>query len=220
VLLIENKLDQSAAEALRELPPAPPPRADGGKIRIGWFGVLRCPWSLEALTHLVQRHGEKFEVIIAGHVLDPADLPERVAKTPGLSYVGEYRSPADLPSLYGSVDMVWTVYPGPEVTNPAWRWALLVSRSNRFYESCYFRRPIITMADSGDGEEVARLGVGLCLASQNLDSIASALSRVDTPQLQSWFDALSHLPVSVHTATTESSELARVLRDAVASSRS
>lgn len=219
VLLIENKLDQAAVQALRALPPVPAPRADGGKIRIGWFGVLRCPWSLDALRHLVQRHGEKFEVVIAGHVLDPVDLPTVVANTPGLSYLGEYRSPADLPSLYGSVDMVWTVYPGPEVTNPAWRWALLVSRSNRFYESCFFGRPIITMADSGDGEEVARREIGLCLDSQDLDSIACALSRIDTVQLQSWFDALNRLPISVHSATSESTDLARAVRDAVASAR-
>ncbi|MBM4052684.1 MAG: glycosyltransferase family 4 protein [Planctomycetes bacterium] len=215
VLLIENKLDHAASRALRELPPAPPPRAGGAKIRIGWFGVLRCPWSLDVLRHLVQRHGERFEVIIAGHVLDPANLAEVAANTPGMSYVGEYRSPDDLPSLYGSVDMVWTVYPGPEVTDPAWRWALLVSRSNRFYESCFFGRPIITMADSGDGEEVARREIGLCLDSQDLDSIASTLSRIDTAQLQSWFEALRRLPESAHSATFESLELARTIRQAV-----
>lgn len=216
VLLIENKLDHAASRALRELPPAPPPRAGGAKIRIGWFGVLRCPWSLDVLRHLVQRHGERFEVIIAGHVLDPANLAEVAANTPGMSYVGEYRSPDDLPSLYGSVDMVWTVYPGPEVTDPAWRWALLVSRSNRFYESCFFGRPIITMADSGDGEEVAKLGVGVCLASQAIDSIAAELSSVSADRLQTWIDALARLPSSVHSATDEPVKLAQAIREAVA----
>lgn len=217
-LLIENKLDHAASDALHRLPAASPPRADGVKIRIGWFGVLRCPWSLEALRTLVLRHGERFEVVIAGHVLEPANLVEVVANTPGMSYVGEYRSPGDLPSLYGSVDMVWTVYPGPEVTNPTWRWALLVSRSNRFYESCFFGRPIITMADSGDGEEVARLGIGLCLTSQNLDSVATVLSMISAERLRSWFDALKNLPVSVHSATNESAGLAKAIRRAAAGS--
>jgi succinoglycan biosynthesis protein ExoL len=219
VLLIENKLDQAASAVLHRLPAAPPPRADGEKIRIGWFGVLRCAWSLEALRHLVLRHGERFEVIIAGHVLEPMNLAEVVANTPGMSYIGEYRSPDDLPALYGAVDMVWTVYPGPEVTNPAWRWALLVSRSNRFYESCFFGRPIITMADSGDGEEVARLGIGLCLTSQDLDSVAATLSMISTDRLRSWFDALKGLPLSVHSATDESARLANSIRRAVESCR-
>jgi succinoglycan biosynthesis protein ExoL len=143
------------------------------------------------------------------------NLAEVVANTPGMSYIGEYRSPDDLPALYGAVDMVWTVYPGPEVTNPAWRWALLVSRSNRFYESCFFGRPIITMADSGDGEEVARLGIGLCLTSQNLDSVAATLSMISTDRLRSWFDALKGLPLSVHSATDESARLANSIRRAV-----
>lgn len=210
VMILENKLDSVATPNLSN-------SSDLSSvlcrpIRIGWFGVLRCPWSWEILSRLAREFPDRFEVLIAGHPLDPADLPVRVAEVPGVRFIGEYRSPGDLPALYGQVDLVWAVYPGPDVTERHWRWALLASRSNRYYESCQLRRPIITLAESGDGEEVVRLDHGLALRSQRFEDIAAALLAVSPDDLLRWRSVLEGLPLSVHSYTDEAEILAATIR--------
>lgn len=211
-LILENKLD--SCSGVDRFGPVPAAFARGRRIRIGWFGVLRCPWSWETLARLATEHPDRFEVVIAGHALDPKDLPRRAAAVPNVRYIGEYRSPQDLPGLYGQVDIVWTVYPGPEVTDPEWRWALLASRSNRYYESCQHRRPIITLADSGDGAEVIRLGHGFALRSQQYEDVAAALLGIGAADFARWSAVLDNLPVSTHSYTDEPRVLADRIRQA------
>lgn len=204
VIYAENKLDFDACEALARIVPAPAPTPLAGRrIRIGWFGVLRCEWSWSVLSRIAREHGDRFEVVIAGLPLEPADLADRARDVPNLRFLGPYRSPQDLPGLYGAVDLVWACYPGPEVTDPAWRWALAVSRSNRFYEACHFRRPLVTVAESGDGQEVDRLGIGLNLLDQRAEAVVDRLRSVRDADIAGWAARMAELPRSAHVATDE-----------------
>jgi succinoglycan biosynthesis protein ExoL len=209
-MILENKLDSTIGPEHRDI--CPPAGHSGSPIRIGWFGVLRCPWSWETLARLAATHPDRFEIVIAGHPLDPRDLPSRAAAAPNVRYLGEYRSPGDLHSLYGQVDLVWTVYPGPEVTDPDWRWALLASRSNRYYESCRHKRPTVTLAESGDGAEVLRLGIGLALRSQCFSEIEAELLRVGPDDFRRWGAVLDALPPSAHSYADEAPALADLVR--------
>ena len=202
-LLMENKLDELPLQrALQEAGASESPRRPG-VLRIGYFGVIRCPWSCEVLRQVARRGGGRIEVVIAGFCMDPADLAEQVAAEPHVTYRGTYSSPRDLPALYGSVDMVWACYPGPEQQDADWRWALRICRSNRFYESCFFRRPLITMAESADGEEVERLGIGLGLSDQSPEGVCRAIEGITEERLQEWRQRMERLPRSVGVYTDE-----------------
>ena len=54
-----------------------------------------------------------------------------------MTFAGEYRSPQDLPAIYGGVDMVWSCYPEIREEDYNFKWG----RPNRFYEGCYFKKP-------------------------------------------------------------------------------
>jgi len=210
-LLLENKLDATSPPpispvrcAARELRPA-------GTIRIGYFGVLRCRWSWEVLREIARRSGGRFEIVVAGHCMEPVDLPQQASREPHVSYRGTYRSPQDLPALYGGIDMVWACYPGPEQEDPQWRWAQGIRRLNRFYESCHFKTPLITLAESADGAEVARLGVGIALTDPSIDAIWSVMSTIDQGRLSKWRAQMSRLPASAGVYTDEP----RLLREAL-----
>ncbi len=209
-MILENKLDSSMGVESREI--RPPTGLSGSPIRIGWFGVLRCPWSWETLSRLAAAHPDRFEILIAGHALDPRDLPSKAAAATNVRYLGEYRSPDDLHSIYGQVDLVWTVYPGPEVTDPSWRWALLASRSNRYYESCRYKRPTVTLAESGDGAEVLRLGHGLTLSSQSFAAIEEAMLQISPDDFRRWGAVLDRLPLSTHSYSDEACMLADLVQ--------
>jgi succinoglycan biosynthesis protein ExoL len=195
-LLVENKLHHDSPL------PLPPVRSSSSvsesqeRIRIGYFGVLRCRWSWETLREIVRRSGGRFEVVMAGYCTEPGDLPEQVAQQPHMKYLGTYRSPQDLPALYGGVDLVWACYPGPEHRDPEWRWALAICRSTRFYEGCHYKTPLISLAESADGAEVARLGIGIALADNSIDAIWKAFSAIDRSSVARWRERMSQLPAS------------------------
>lgn len=208
-LLLENKLDESPLREALSASASPAVRAPGAgsPLRIGYFGVIRCPWSWQVLRDAVQRSRGRIELVVAGLCMDPRDLPEEAAQLPGISYRGTYRSPQDLPALYGSVDMVWACYPGPEVRDQDWRWALRICRSNRFYESCFFRKPLIVMAESADGAEVERLGIGLTLDDQSDEGVWRSLSGITDRLLENWQNRMAELPKSVGVYTDEMDRL-------------
>lgn len=211
VLLLENKLDEAPlAEVLAgKVPTAAEPFDRATRpLRIGYFGVLRCGWSRRVLEHLARALPQGVEVITAGYFIAPDAPPVVESLPPNVRFRGGYQSPQDLPSLYQSVDVIWACYPGPEVTDPDWRWALKICRSNRFYESCFFRRPIISMRGSGDGNEIDRLGIGLTITDQSDEGVLRAIAGISPEDLAKWNENLSALPKSVGVYTNESQLLA------------
>ncbi|MCE2874128.1 MAG: hypothetical protein LW625_00600 [Planctomycetaceae bacterium] len=215
VLLMENKLDEAPLRAaLKGSVPSPVAPLDQSRrpLRIGYFGVLRCPWSWQVLKHVAQAMPDTVHVSLAGYCMDPPDLAEQARGVANVEYLGTYRSPEDLPRLYGSVDIVWACYPGPEVTDPAWRWALSVCRSNRFYESCFFQRPLVSMAESGDGAEVRRMDVGLLLTDQSEEGVLRAIQGIRPEDLARWAANLQQLPLGVGVYTDEVQQLQSAIR--------
>lgn len=214
-MVVENKLEADEARAN----PANVPALRPGQplvdrpLRIGYFGALRCPWSFRVLEMLAARHPDRINVVLAGYPLAPADLdsPGRTARLPNVDFRGPFESPRDLPALYGDVDLVWTCYPSPEEHDADWRWAQAICRSNRFYESCRFGRPMIATAGSADGAEVERLGIGVVLDRFEVDEIWARVSALTRDDWQRFAANLLHLPEEVFTYTTEGEQLAQAI---------
>lgn len=235
VLVLENKLDERAMAGLKPPPaqvaaaahaaaPAPAGASPSSgtrsvPLRVGYFGVLRCEWSWKTLAALARARPD-MHVVIAGYPMEPADLPAEAAKIPNVEFRGQYRSPQDLPGLYGDVDLVWACYPSPAVADPDWRWAQSICRSNRFYESCFFQRPIITVAGSGDGVDVERYQLGLVLKTLSTDAILEAIGKVSEGDRAGWQRNLAALPRNVYMYGAETEELRRILTDMGAARRS
>lgn len=213
-LVLENKLEGSMAEAdqvknaisLKGIPKVDRP------LRIGYFGLLRCDWSWQVLEALALSMPAEVEIVVAGCPMNPVDLPERAKKLSNVEFRGEYRSPQDLPAIYCDVDLVWAAYPSPEDSDPNWRWAQLICRSNRFYESCFFKKPIISVTGSGDADEAERYGIGMIICDQSIKMVVNELSRITSDDIYGWQDNLSKLPRKVYIYTTEIAELKNTLR--------
>ena len=209
-LVLENKLEAQIAGGNQVQVPR---RMEGQPLvdrplRIGYFGVLRCDWSWQVLEVLALSRPSEVEIVVAGYPMRSVDLPERAKKLSNVEFLGEFRSPQDLPALYGDVDLVWGCYPRPEQGDWNWRWA----RTNRFYESCFFQRPIIALAGSSDAAEVERYGIGMTLGSgATIERAVDALSGITPDNLARWQENLSKLPHKLYVYTTEIDELKRAI---------
>jgi len=211
-LVLENKLEsQIAGDNHLEIPQTVKGRPLVDRpLRIGYFGILRCAWSWKVLEALATARPNQIEIIVAGIPMEPPDLPERAAKKANIEFRGPYRSPQDLSVLYGSVDLVWGCYPSPKPEDWNWRWA----RTNRFYESCFFKRPIIALAGSGDATEIERYRIGtVLLPSASIEETLGAISSITSSTLTRWKENLSKLPINVYLYTREFDELERVVRE-------
>jgi len=107
--LLENKVHiRDGDEA-----PRVPHRAPGPPWVIGWHGTLRCRQSLRMLARIADVAGDKVMIQIRGRP-SPEDLTlEEIQaachERSNMIYAGPYRSPADLPLVYGPVHFSWCV---------------------------------------------------------------------------------------------------------------
>ena len=189
-LLVENKPFASPDPVL----PAPAPQglAHGGPLIIGWFGMLRCRWSLEVLDRLTRAHPGRFQVILRGRpALDVmGDFQEVIDANPDLSFLGAYDWPADLPKIYGGIDVAWLIDRYQAGQNSDW---LL---PNRLYEGCLNGAVPVVL----DGTEVARRAsawsCGITVAAPTPEAAATALSGIDSAGLAALRSTVAALPRS------------------------
>ena len=183
-----------------------------GKLTIGYFGLLRSPWSFLTLERYAKKNTETVRIIVAGALHEGKEEFAKLVALKNVEYLGPYRSPEDLRNLYEQVDLVWGCYPEPTPQNKSddsnWLWAQAVCRSNRFYESCYYRVPIVSMGVSSDGKVVAKHQLGPVLKTHDFDEIEQQLDSSRPEQLKTWRHNLRNLPASIYIYTDESAELA------------
>lgn len=210
-LVVENKLDVAFAQSIRPAgtpPPADPP--NDRPLRIGWFGVLREPWSLNVLDALTRQAPERFTALLAGSFdnrmtalgVDEHSF-EQAVDNPNIQYLGGYRSPEDLARLYAQVDLVMDCY---RTTVPhCW------SQTNKFYEACLFAKPLITRAGCGDAQAISRHGLGVVLSASTPEDAARELAQLTLADWRRWRANAAALPLPTYALIDEVPALAKAL---------
>ena len=223
-IVIENKQEKASDDSYRAVTETINPQSStvtdvalSKVIRIGYFGLLRSPWSYLTLARYAADNSETVKIVVAGALHEGHTEFEELLTLDNVEYLGPYRSPDDLINLYSQVDLVWGCYPDPppsnQTPNEAWSWARAVCRSNRFYESCFYNVPIISMAHSKDGKVVEQHGVGAVLESYDYDVIKEKLDSISSEKLAIWKQNITNLPEHIHSYTDESQRLAKAIRN-------
>jgi succinoglycan biosynthesis protein ExoL len=182
-LLVENKvlaLDAPVVPLRSTRPSAP--------WTVGWFGILRCRRSLDALLAAVRRSAGQMELLVAGQpsLNEMPDFHERVAATPGVRYHGAY-TPADLADLYGQVHFAWAIDYMEQGQNSSW---LL---PNRVYEATAYGAVPIAQAGVETASWLRRNGIGVVLDSPE-DDIVPFLADLTPERYGTLAGALGQVP--------------------------
>lgn len=187
--LVENRLVAGDAFGSR---PTEVQMPEAGRLKIGWFGNLRCRRSLELMKGLARNFPSQIEIILRGY---PAlsvipDLEGEIASIPNIRYEGRYRAPQDLESIYGEVDLVWAGDWYETGANSLW---LL---PNRIYEGGYFATPALAPLGTETGRWIARNSAGAVLdepIEEKLNALIAGLLQDPAPIME-WQKALLGLP--------------------------
>lgn len=188
-LLAENK-PFARPQAARDAAPAPGGLEQGGPLVIGWFGMLRCRWSLGVLDQLTRARPGRFRVVLRGRpaldVMD--DFHAVIDANPDLSFLGPYDWPGDLPDIYGGVDVAWLIDRYQAGQNSDW---LL---PNRLYEGCLNGAVPVVLEGTEVARRVAAWDCGVSVAAPESGAVAAALSGLDPAGLARRRAAVAAIP--------------------------
>ena len=178
-------------------------------IRIGYFGLIRCKTSLQILKRVACNSKGRIQIYIRGITMGIGNLDKEANETPNIAYDGPYTVPEDIPFIYNNVDLVWVCYPyqGKNIGN--WCWA----RTNRVYEACYFKKPMIAQSGTQDGEEVKKHNLGLCVNLSDVDGTTNRILKLTWEELLRWHKNVSKLPQKYYLYTDEHKKLLVALNE-------
>ncbi len=171
--VLENKIQL----ALPLAPPAPEAsrwRNVRDKWIIGWNGTLRCARSLEMLSALAQRLGDRVEIQTRGHPTETGldHFMQVVNRHPNWRHGGEYKIPDDLEAMYGGVHFSWCFdYLDPNGNSP-----LLLAC--RMYQGGYYGAVPLLAAGSEMERFLAPHGIGHAFAEPAADLVCDFLANL------------------------------------------
>ncbi len=206
IRLVENKCFFPGVAA-----PAPAAAvARTGPLRIGWFGILRCAWTLDCLDRITRAAPGRYHIVLRGK---PAadQLPnfaEVVAANPDLHFEGPYRSPDDLPAIYADVDLAFLIDRYDAGQNSDW---LL---PNRLYEGCRHGAVPIVLTGTQVARTLAERGLGVAVPAPKAEEVARVLETLDRSTIARMKAAVAAVPAAVWTTDgAECADLVAALRD-------
>ena len=95
--VIENRVDRQETPDLIERDRQP---ETDDALTIGYFGVIRCERSWEALLSAARQAQGRIRVIVRGIPLGMPDFEQQCAEAEYVTYGGSFISPDDLPQMY------------------------------------------------------------------------------------------------------------------------
>ncbi len=172
--LLENRLQDAIGARPRQASTAQT------KLRIGWFGNLRCRRSLLLLADLSERFAGEIEIYLRGYpaTAEITDFQAIIDAHPGLRFGGRYSWPDELETIYGDVDIVWAGDFMDAGLNSQW---LL---PNRLYEGGWYGCPPVAPKASQTGHWIETRQSGFVLAEpieRSLPELIETLLKDRTP---------------------------------------
>lgn len=195
--VVENKVDPDCPEPIdieREL--------KSGPLRIGCFGLIRFRRTWDMFMLLSERGAGRVCIDLRGIPLQLDTFEEDVESASRIHYGGPFRSPDDLPGMYSEVDMIWVAYSN-EKMNLRW------SRTNRFYQACYFQKPLIAQKGTLDGAMTESLDIGLCVDIHNQEETTERILAVTGDDLARWRENMRKIPTNIYCYDGEHEKLAK-----------
>lgn len=82
-----------------------------------------------------------------------------------------------------------------------------MAKTTRFYEACYFKKPMITLEGTQDSYYVKEKGIGMVLDLSNIDTAVEQLSRLTLREIEEMIQHYNEVPAPIYTYNNEHEEL-------------
>lgn len=201
--IIENKVD---SESLESPDPVTTKQIKfSNPITIGYFGVLRCKHSIRLLRELIDKGQGRYKLYLRGFFPDHLDLDqETLLKQKNVYYGGTFDSPEELNDIYSKIDLSWTAI---HHYKPNIMW----SRTNRFYQACYFNKPMIVQKGTYDADVAQKLEIGISIDLKDKKTAIDTLLGLQNKKITAMYNQLGEIPKTIYALSDEHAKLFNLL---------
>lgn len=151
-VVLENRVPVETAQQHSR----PPYRPAGDPLRIGVIGLLRYEATLAPLMDWVSERPHSHELHVHGDGPLAGYVQEKAVARPNIHYHGPFRNPEDLASIYGGIDVCYSVYDNRDRN-------VRLALPNKLFEAPYFGVPVIAAEGTAFARRVRGLGVGVAV---------------------------------------------------------
>ena len=203
--LLENKVPNF-------MPPRRPSDLWTGQrpLCVGYFGLLRDPLAWETMLRWARLAAGGLQMTVRGYPFGIKGIQQDIDGQSNINFGGEYVYPDDLPKMYREIDIVWVTYPRSSTENGDVRWQW--PRTNRFYEACYFGKPLVGQTGSADGDMIEAYDIGITIDTAHPEQALDRLLAVSPSDIERWTESLRQLPPQVYMYTDEHRRLLEAVR--------
>lgn len=179
--VIENKINTSIINEFKSTN-VQKFRASKHTLTIGYFGLLRCPQSLKFLIELAKKRSD-FNIILRGIFMENTKCYlKEINEIKNINYLGTYVSPIDLSTIYEEINISWICYPFSNQKEGNWK----LAKTNRFYESGFYKTPMISSIGTQDSKKVDELNIGIVIDLSDLKKCLRQVEDVTLLQVSNW----------------------------------
>lgn len=199
--VVENKLEKDLSHQTETVSPI----TKKNHVTIGYFGMLRCEKSLSVLKQLAENSKGEIRLLLRGLFLNTEDSEKEFRSLEFAKYDGPFVYPDDLHEMFANVDLVWGAHYQTQANK---NWAIV----NRFYQACYFKRPLIVQAGSQNARLVKHYNIGMEIDLENSKQAIEKIQSVDFSQIEIWQKNMREMPEDVYTFTDEHENFINLLK--------
>lgn len=180
-------------------------KTDSEVLTIGYFGMLRCEESLTFLHQLTAKSQGKIKVKMRGVFLQTDSYEPIIEKNTHTNFNGAFVYPDDLPEMYQSVDLVWAAHVHG-ITNRKW------SISNRFYQACFYNKPLIAQKGTQDSKRVEDYNIGLTIDLSDFEYSDKQIQSISDEMIDNWQENMKKMPPEIYTYSDEHEQLINLIK--------
>lgn len=134
--------------------------AKNDSIVFSFIGALRYPNTVFRFAHVIGKHFPQHKFYFYGDSRLTNNVKQIASMYDNVKYLGPFKNPDDLMSLYKSIDVVVACYDTKDLN-------IRIAEPNKLYEAMFFKKPIIVSSNTFLEKQVNEFGIGYSIEASN-----------------------------------------------------
>jgi glycosyltransferase involved in cell wall biosynthesis len=157
-------------------------------LKFGFIGLIRYPNTIVRFARVVGSNYKNHEFHFFGDLENENFIDkEEFKKYTNVFFHGSFKNPTDLQKIYEAVDINIVCYDTSSGN-------VEIAEPNKFYESIFFRTPIVVSKGTFLSTKVERFKIGIGIDASNDQGIINFIDFLSEQQLKSYISEMESIP--------------------------
>lgn len=173
IIIQPNKLNPNIGDRINKLS-----KINIKSLKFSFIGLIRYPKTVFKFAKIIGEYFPNHEFHFYGNCQFEliTELNELTSSYPNIFSHGSFRNPDDLDKIYSNSDLIVCCYQTETINEK-------IAEPNKFYESIYFKRPIIVSENSLLSKKVNTFHTGFSINPYNQEEIINFINNINEKEL-------------------------------------